>query len=62
MKLMWLHLTLLLQFGNMSKELIQYDTRLFAERVMTHHWWPQPMAPLQRAAVPAFAPNLCAAK
>jgi alkanesulfonate monooxygenase SsuD/methylene tetrahydromethanopterin reductase-like flavin-dependent oxidoreductase (luciferase family) len=62
------HLMLLLQFGNMSKELTKRNTRLFAERVMPQvrdlfsewedRWWPQPMAPLQRAAVPPFEPNL----
>src|SRR3569833_2932058 len=28
------HLMLLLQFGNMSKDLAKYNTRLFAEKVM----------------------------
>ena len=28
------HLMLLLQFGNMSKDLAKYNTQLFAERVM----------------------------
>src|SRR5215469_12104222 len=47
------HLMMLLQFGNMSKELAQYNTRLFAEKVMPRlkhvhsgwedRWWPQPM-------------------
>ena len=53
------NLMLLLQFGNMSKELTKYNTRLFAEQVMPklqplfaeweHRWWPQPMASAQRA-------------
>ena len=48
------HLMLLLQFGNMSKDLCRYNTKLFAEKVMpklkglhsgwTDHWWPKPMA------------------
>jgi len=46
------HLMLLLQFGNMNKDLAQYNTRLFAEKVMPQladvfaewedRWWPQP--------------------
>lgn len=64
------HLMLLLQFGNMSKDLTRYNTRLFAEKVMPRlrdkfaqwedRWWPQPMARAERAAVPAFMPNLAA--
>ena len=60
------HLMLLLQYGNMSKDLTKYNTRLFAEAVMPKvrdlfgewedRWWPKPMARDQRAAVPAFAP------
>jgi len=56
---------LLLQFGNMGKELAKYNTRLFAEKVMPRlrhihsqwedRWWPQPMGRAERAAVPAFA-------
>ena len=57
---------LLLQFGNMSKDLTKYNTQLFAEKVM-----PQLQGPVlrmggqlvaeadgqgQRAAVPAFRP------
>ena len=52
---------LLLQFGNMSKELAKYNTRLFAEKVMPQltalfaewedRWWPQPMA-RERAGAP----------
>ena len=44
---------LLLQFGNMSKDLCRYNTKLFAEQVMPKlkdvhaewedRWWPQPM-------------------
>ena len=59
-------LMLLMQFGNMSKDLTKYNTRLFAEKVMPklkdvfseweNRWWPQPMDRQQRAALPAFAP------
>ncbi|HEY7578382.1 MAG TPA: LLM class flavin-dependent oxidoreductase [Acetobacteraceae bacterium] len=60
------NLMLLLQFGNMSKELTKYNTRLFAERVMPklagkfaeyeHRWWPKPMDSALRAELPAYAP------
>jgi alkanesulfonate monooxygenase SsuD/methylene tetrahydromethanopterin reductase-like flavin-dependent oxidoreductase (luciferase family) len=58
------HLMLLLQFGNMNKQLTQYNTKLFAEKVMPKlkplfaewedRWWPQPMAREERAALPRF--------
>jgi alkanesulfonate monooxygenase SsuD/methylene tetrahydromethanopterin reductase-like flavin-dependent oxidoreductase (luciferase family) len=64
------HLMLLLQFGNMSKKLAKYNTKLFAEQVMpkmkdlfsewNDRWWPQPMEAVQRAEVPAFMPSLAA--
>jgi alkanesulfonate monooxygenase SsuD/methylene tetrahydromethanopterin reductase-like flavin-dependent oxidoreductase (luciferase family) len=64
------HLMLLLQYGNMSKELTRYNTKLFAEQVMPKlkdhfagwedRWWPQPMERAQRAEVPAFMPKLAA--
>jgi alkanesulfonate monooxygenase SsuD/methylene tetrahydromethanopterin reductase-like flavin-dependent oxidoreductase (luciferase family) len=64
------HLMLLLQYGNMSKELTRYNTRMFAEHVRpklkdlhsewTDHWWPKPMDASQRAEIPAFAPPLAA--
>jgi alkanesulfonate monooxygenase SsuD/methylene tetrahydromethanopterin reductase-like flavin-dependent oxidoreductase (luciferase family) len=64
------HLMLLLQFGNMSKQLAKYNTKLFAAQVMpkmqglfsewNDRWWPQPMATAQRAEVPAFMPSLAA--
>jgi alkanesulfonate monooxygenase SsuD/methylene tetrahydromethanopterin reductase-like flavin-dependent oxidoreductase (luciferase family) len=64
------HLMLLLQFGNMSKQLAKYNTKLFAEQVMpkmkglfsewNDRWWPQPMATAQRAEIPAFTPSLAA--
>ena len=54
-------LMLLLQFGNMSKELTRANTTLFAERVAPqlrdlfedeweNHWWPRPLAASERAA------------
>jgi alkanesulfonate monooxygenase SsuD/methylene tetrahydromethanopterin reductase-like flavin-dependent oxidoreductase (luciferase family) len=58
------NLMLLLQFGNMNKELTRYNTKLFAEQVQPklaplfseweHRWWPTPMDTAQRASVPAF--------
>ena len=53
-------LMLLLQFGNMNKQLAKYNTRLYAEQVAPqlqdvwseweNHWWPTPMAAADRAA------------
>jgi alkanesulfonate monooxygenase SsuD/methylene tetrahydromethanopterin reductase-like flavin-dependent oxidoreductase (luciferase family) len=64
------HLMLLLQFGNMSKDLCRYNTKLFAEQVMPKlkghfdgwedRWWPQPMEAALRADIPAFMPKLAA--
>ena len=66
------HLMLLMQFGNMSKDLTKYNTRLFAEKVMPKlkdldvfkgwedHWWPKPMQRTARAEVPAFVPRVAA--
>jgi alkanesulfonate monooxygenase SsuD/methylene tetrahydromethanopterin reductase-like flavin-dependent oxidoreductase (luciferase family) len=53
-------LMLLLQFGNMKKELVFHNTELFAKRVAPqlaglfedeweNHWWPKPLAPARRA-------------
>jgi hypothetical protein len=66
------HLMLLLQFGNMSKELTRYNTQLFAERVMPQmqdlfagwedRWWPQPMAAAARAQLTSFRPHATAAE
>ena len=66
------HLMLLLQFGNMSKSLTQYNTRLFAEKVLPRlrplfaqwedRWWPQPMAAAERAPVVPFHPEALAAE
>ena len=64
------HLMLLLQFGNMSKDLCRYNTKLFADQVMPKlkglfpdwedRWWPQPMDAAQRAEIPAFMPKFAA--
>jgi alkanesulfonate monooxygenase SsuD/methylene tetrahydromethanopterin reductase-like flavin-dependent oxidoreductase (luciferase family) len=64
------HFMLLLQFGNMSKELTMRNTRIFAEKVMPllrdlfgeweDRWWPKPMAAEERASPAAFAPKLAA--
>ena len=64
------HLMLLLQFGNMNKELTKYNTKLFAEEVMPKlkplfeewedRWWPQPMADTERADVAPFVPSMAA--
>jgi len=66
------HLMLLLQFGNMQKDLAQYNTKLFAEKVMPQmadlfaewddRWWPQPIARAERAALPSFRPAAIAAE
>ena len=44
------HLMLLMQFGNMGKELTQYNTKMFAEKVM-----PQLQDPLLRMGGPLVA-------
>jgi alkanesulfonate monooxygenase SsuD/methylene tetrahydromethanopterin reductase-like flavin-dependent oxidoreductase (luciferase family) len=64
------NLMLLLQFGNMGKDLTKYNTKLFAERVMPklrqkfgewdHRWWPQPIATAQRAELSAYEPRQAA--
>ena len=51
------HLMLLMQFGNMGKDLAMYNTKLFAEKVMPQltdlfsewedRWWPQPMTAMR---------------
>ena len=68
---------LLLQYGNMSKELTKYNTQLFAEKVMPQlkdlfadwedKWWPKPMArgAARRAARlrrPTWRPNRAAGR
>jgi alkanesulfonate monooxygenase SsuD/methylene tetrahydromethanopterin reductase-like flavin-dependent oxidoreductase (luciferase family) len=64
------HLMLLLQFGNMGKDLAKYNTKLFAEQVLPKlqplfaqwddPWWPRPMATAERATIPEFLPHLAA--
>ena len=60
------NLMTLLQFGNMDKDTANYNTRLFAERVMPqiadlfedeweHQWWPTPMAREARTVPQAIA-------
>jgi alkanesulfonate monooxygenase SsuD/methylene tetrahydromethanopterin reductase-like flavin-dependent oxidoreductase (luciferase family) len=66
------HLMLLLQFGNMNKGLAQYNTRLFAEKVMPQlgdvfaewedRWWPLPMDGAARAPLSPFQPAAIAAE
>ncbi len=66
------HLMLLLQFGNMRKDLAQYNTRLFAEKAMPQlanlfaewddRWWPQPMTGASRASLSRFQPATLAAE
>ncbi|MGH0034279.1 MAG: LLM class flavin-dependent oxidoreductase [Myxococcota bacterium] len=57
------HLMLLLQFGNMGRDLTRHNTRLFAEKVMPQihdlfddawddAWWPRPLSAGDRAAHP----------
>jgi hypothetical protein len=64
------HLMLLLQFGNMNKDLTKYNTKLFADRVMPklrdkfaeweHRWWPTPMDAAQRAELSPYEPRQAA--
>ena len=66
------HLMLLLQFGNMGKDLAKYNTQLFAEKVMPQlgdvfsewedRWWPRPMAESARAPLARFQPATIAAE
>ena len=66
------HLMLLLQFGNMKKDLAKYNTQLFAERVMPQlsdvfsqwedRWWPRPMDRAARAPISRFHPASLAAE
>jgi hypothetical protein len=52
------NLRLLLQIGNMGKQLTRCKRHLFAE--WEHRWWPEPVAAAQRAAVAAYLPRLAA--
>jgi alkanesulfonate monooxygenase SsuD/methylene tetrahydromethanopterin reductase-like flavin-dependent oxidoreductase (luciferase family) len=66
------HLMLLMQFGNMGKDLAKYNTQLFAEKVMPQltdvfaewedRWWPQPMNRESRASLTPFQPTAMAAE
>ena len=66
------HLMLLMQFGNMGKDLAMYNTKLFAEKVMPQltdvfsewedRWWPQPMSRDARATLAPFQPAAIAAE
>jgi alkanesulfonate monooxygenase SsuD/methylene tetrahydromethanopterin reductase-like flavin-dependent oxidoreductase (luciferase family) len=66
------NLMLLMQFGNMNKDLTRYNTKIFAEKVMPtlknffagweHRWWPNPMDDGLRAEIPAYTPALRAAE
>jgi alkanesulfonate monooxygenase SsuD/methylene tetrahydromethanopterin reductase-like flavin-dependent oxidoreductase (luciferase family) len=66
------HLMMLLQFGNMGKDLAKYNTKLFAEKVMPQltdlfaewedRWWPQPMNREARALLSPFRQAAMAAE
>jgi hypothetical protein len=66
------HLMMLLQFGNMNKDLAKYNTGLFAEKVLPQlrdvfsewedRWWPKPMAQSERATPASFQPAAFAAE
>jgi alkanesulfonate monooxygenase SsuD/methylene tetrahydromethanopterin reductase-like flavin-dependent oxidoreductase (luciferase family) len=66
------HLMLLMQFGNMGKDLAKHNTQLFAERVMPQltdlfsewedRWWPQPMNRESRAPLTPFRQAALAAE
>ena len=60
------NLMTLLQFGNMDRDTANYNTHLFAQRVMPqiadlfedeweHHWWPNPMPRQERTLPQAVA-------
>jgi alkanesulfonate monooxygenase SsuD/methylene tetrahydromethanopterin reductase-like flavin-dependent oxidoreductase (luciferase family) len=64
-------LMLLLQYGNMSRDLTLYNTELFAKKVKPqladlfekeweNRWWPKPLEQRQRAPLPAFMPATAA--
>jgi alkanesulfonate monooxygenase SsuD/methylene tetrahydromethanopterin reductase-like flavin-dependent oxidoreductase (luciferase family) len=66
------HLMMLLQFGNMGKDLAKYNTQLFAEQVIPQlrdvfadwedRWWPQSMERSARAPLSGFQPTAMAAE
>ena len=60
------NMMLLLQFGNMRNDVANYNTKLFAEKVMPqladlfedeweHKWWPKPVAAVARSTPRATA-------
>ena len=64
-------LMLLLQYGNMTKKIANYNTQLYAEKVMPqlsdvwseweNHWWPKPL-PMSNRALPNNVSNSIAAE
>src|SRR4029077_13239535 len=66
------HLMLLLQFGNMGKDLAKHNTKLFADKVLPQlrglfsewedRWWPAPMTGAERAAPAPFHAGAIAAE
>jgi alkanesulfonate monooxygenase SsuD/methylene tetrahydromethanopterin reductase-like flavin-dependent oxidoreductase (luciferase family) len=66
------HLMMLLQFGNMGKNLAKYNTQLFAERVAPQlkdvfadwedRWWPKPFDRSARAPLSGLQPAAIAAE
>lgn len=64
------HLMLLLQFGNMGKDLVNYNSKLYAEQVIPQlaelwdgwedHWWPEPMPMADRASPGPVGPGMAA--
>ncbi|MBT5455079.1 MAG: LLM class flavin-dependent oxidoreductase, partial [Rhodospirillaceae bacterium] len=64
------HLMLLLQFGNMGKDLVNYNSKLYAEQVIPQladlwedwedHWWPNPMPMADRASPGPVGPGMAA--
>ncbi len=66
------HLMLLMQFGNMGKDLAMHNTKLFAEKVKPQladvfsewedHWWPKPMCRDARAPLTPFRQSAMAAE
>ena len=64
-------LMLLLQFGNMKKDLVKYNSKLYAEQVAPqladiwseweNRWWPRPMALDARAIPDPIAPRAAVA-
>jgi alkanesulfonate monooxygenase SsuD/methylene tetrahydromethanopterin reductase-like flavin-dependent oxidoreductase (luciferase family) len=61
------HLMMLLQFGNMKKEVVRNNTKLFADKVLPRfkplfsewedRWWPKPLAEAARPRSASSAPR-----